>query len=71
MLKVGLGVLIFVWLIESFDIGIVNTLVLVLKPQWHLNATEVGLLGASGTIGLVLGIVPAGRLADTLGAVEQ
>lgn len=66
-LKVGLGVLILVWLIESFDIGIVSTLILVLRPQWHLNATEVGLLGASGTIGLVLGIVPAGRLADTLG----
>jgi len=66
-LKVGLGVLILVWLIESFDIGVVSTLLLVLKPQWHLDATQVGLLGASGTIGLVLGIIPAGRLADTLG----
>lgn len=66
-LKVGLGVLILVWLIESFDIGVVSTLLLVLKPAWHLDATQVGLLGASGTIGLVVGIVPAGRLADTLG----
>lgn len=66
-LGVGLGVLVLVWLIESFDIGIVSTLLLVLKPHWGLDATQVGLLAASGTIGLVAGIVPAGRLADLLG----
>ena len=56
-----------VWLIESFDIGIVSTLVLVLKPHWHLNSADTGLLGASATIGLVAGIFPAGRLADRFG----
>ncbi len=66
-LKVGIGVLILVWLIESFDIGIVSTLILILRPHWHLNSTQTGLLGASGTIGLVAGIVPAGRLADKFG----
>jgi putative MFS transporter len=66
-LKVGLGVLILVWLIESFDIGIVSTLVVILKPHWGLTSTQTGLLGASGTIGLVVGIVPAGRLADRFG----
>ncbi|MGH3435227.1 MAG: MFS transporter [Sciscionella sp.] len=66
-LKIGLGVLILVWLIESFDIGIVSTLVVILKPHWDLTATQTGLLGASGTIGLVVGIVPAGRLADRFG----
>lgn len=66
-LKVGIGVLILVWLIESFDIGIVSTLILILKPHWHLDPTQTGLLGASGTIGLVIGIIPAGRLADKFG----
>lgn len=66
-LKVGIGVLILVWLIESFDIGIVSTLILILKPHWHLDPTQTGLLGASGTIGLVAGIIPAGRLADKFG----
>lgn len=56
-----------VWLIESFDIGIVGTLVLVLKPHWHLDSADTGLLGASATIGLVAGIFPAGRLADRFG----
>lgn len=66
-LKVGIGVLVLVWLIESFDIGIVSTLILILKPHWHLDSTQTGLLGASGTIGLVIGIMPAGRLADKFG----
>ncbi len=66
-LRIGIGVLILVWLIESFDIGIVSTLILILKPHWHLDSTQTGLLGASGTIGLVIGIIPAGRLADKFG----
>ncbi|HVV23751.1 MAG TPA: MFS transporter, partial [Pseudonocardiaceae bacterium] len=66
-LKIGIGVLVLVWLIESFDIGIVSTLIVILKPHWHLTSTQTGLLGASGTIGLVIGIVPAGRLADMFG----
>ncbi|TNC25764.1 MFS transporter [Amycolatopsis alkalitolerans] len=66
-LKIGIGVLILVWLIESFDIGIVSTLIVILKPHWHLDSMQTGLLGASGTIGLVIGIVPAGRLADKFG----
>jgi putative MFS transporter len=56
-----------VWLVESFDIGVVSTLVLVLKPHWHLDSSATGLLGASATIGLVAGIIPAGRLADRFG----
>lgn len=67
VLKVGIGVLVLVWLIESFDIGMVSTLILILKPHWHLDSTQTGLLGASGTIGLVIGIMPAGRLADKFG----
>jgi putative MFS transporter len=66
-LKIGIGVLVLVWLIESFDIGIVSTLILILKPHWHMDPAQTGLLGASGTIGLVIGIIPAGRLADKFG----
>ncbi|NKQ52306.1 MFS transporter [Amycolatopsis sp. K13G38] len=64
---IAIVLLALVWLVESFDIGIVSTLVLVLKPHWHLASSDTGLLGASATIGLVLGIFPAGRLADRFG----
>ena len=52
-LRVGIGVVILVWLVESFDIGLVSTVILVLGPQWDLSSTQIGLLGASATIGLV------------------
>lgn len=64
---VAIVLLSLVWLVESFDIGIVSTLVLVLGPNWDLSSSGIGLLGASATIGLVLGIFPAGRLADRFG----
>lgn len=64
---IAIVLLALVWLVESFDIGIVSTLVLVLKPHWDLAPSDTGLLGASATIGLVLGILPAGRLADRFG----
>lgn len=66
-LLIAIILLCLVWLVESFDIGVVSTLVLVLKPHWHLSSTETGLLGSSATIGLVAGIFPAGRLADRFG----
>lgn len=66
-LLVAIVLLCLVWLVESFDIGVVSTLVLVLKPHWHLSSAQTGLLGSSATIGLVAGIFPAGRLADRFG----
>jgi MFS transporter, putative metabolite:H+ symporter len=66
-LAIGIAVVVLVWLVESFDIGLVSTVILVLRPQWHLSSAAVGMLGASATIGLVIGIFPAGRLADLVG----
>lgn len=66
-LRVGIGVVILVWLVESFDIGLVSTIILVLEPKWELSSAQVGLLGASATIGLVLGMLPAGRMVDLFG----
>ncbi|GFG49936.1 MFS transporter [Mycolicibacterium agri] len=66
-LRVGIGVVVLVWLLESFDIGLVSVLILVLGPHWELSSGEIGLLGASGTIGLLAGMLPAGRLADLYG----
>lgn len=66
-LRIGIGVVVLVWLLESFDIGLVSLLILVLGPQWDLSSGQIGLLGASGTIGLLLGMLPAGRMADIFG----
>ncbi len=65
---IGIMVLLFLaWTVESFDIGVVGTVVLTLTKLWHLSPSEEGLLGISSTIGIVIGLIPAGRLADKFG----
>ena len=61
------GLLLLAWLCEAFDIGIVGTAVLALTELWNLSPSQVGLLGAASTAGIVIGLVPAGRLADVYG----
>lgn len=55
------------WLIESYDIGLMGAVLVPLKTIWHLNGSEVGLMVASATVGIALGVVPAGFLADRFG----
>lgn len=62
-----LVLLALVWLAEAFDIGIVGTVLTVLKGSWHLTASQLGWLGISSTIGVVIGLIPAGILSDKIG----
>jgi MFS transporter, putative metabolite:H+ symporter len=55
------------WLIEGFDTSIISPAVVLLKPLWHLNVNQVGLVGIIGTLGVVIGLIPAGRLSDLFG----
>jgi putative MFS transporter len=59
--------LMLAWLVEAFDIGVIGAGLLILKPAWHLTPEQAGLLGSSGVFGTVLGLLPAGRLADAFG----
>ena len=68
--KTGFRVLILLqiaWIIEGIDIGVSGPVLLLLKDIWHLTPSELGVLGASGTLGIVLGLIPAGYLADRFG----
>lgn len=64
------GVLIllsFVWLAEAFDIGLAGPVIAVLKTAWHLNSAALAWLGVSSTLGVVVGLIPAGVVADRFG----
>ncbi|MGC8470173.1 MAG: MFS transporter, partial [Acetobacteraceae bacterium] len=61
------GLLMLAWLVEAFDIGIIGPALPMLKAAWHLSPADMGLLGSSGTLGIVFGLLPAGRLADLYG----
>ena len=55
------------WLMESYDIGLIGVVLVPLHQVWHLTAPTTGLVVASGTLGVALGVAPAGRLADRWG----
>lgn len=54
-------------IVEAFDIGSLSVILPILKPLMHLGALQVGLLAASSAVGLTIGMIPAGLLADRFG----
>ncbi len=54
-------------IIEAFDIGSLSVILPILKPLMHLSAVQVGMLAASSTVGITIGMIPAGLLADSFG----
>ncbi len=61
------GLLGVIWILEAFDIGIIAPVLFILKGEWQLSPSSTGLVGSAGTLGIVLGLLPAGRLADRFG----
>jgi len=53
--------------IEAFDIGSLSVILPILKPLMQLSPVQVGLLVAASLIGLTIGMIPAGFLADRFG----
>src|SRR3984957_8870079 len=54
-------------IIEAFDIGSLSVILPILKPLMRLSAVQVGMLAASSTVGITIGMIPAGLLADRFG----
>jgi putative MFS transporter len=54
-------------IIEAFDIGSLSVILPILKPLMHLSAIQIGMLAASSTVGITIGMIPAGLLADHFG----
>lgn len=62
-----IGLLSLVWLAEAFDIGVIGPVLTQLEKAWNLPAWKTGLLAISSTIGIVVGMIPSGILADKFG----
>lgn len=61
------GLLVLAWIIESMEIGVAGAIIPILKEQMGLSSSQVGLLAISSTLGIVIGLAPAGVLADRYG----
>lgn len=55
------------WFTEALSIGSLGVSIPTLKQVMHITPSQVGLLVAAQTFGVVIGLIPAGRLADLFG----
>ena len=62
LLVTGLG-----WLFDSMDTGLISFVLPVLAKEWGLTPEQVGWIGSIGLIGMALGAVLAGTVADKFG----
>jgi putative MFS transporter len=58
----GLG-----WMFDSMDTGIIAFVLPVLMNKWGLSAAQVGYIGSIGLLGMAVGAVLSGWLADRYG----
>jgi len=58
----GLG-----WLFDSMDTGLIAFILPVLAKEWQLTAGQMGWIGSIGLVGMALGAIAAGALADRIG----
>lgn len=62
LIVTGLG-----WLFDSMDTGLISFVLPVLAKEWGLTPAQVGWIGSVGLIGMALGAVIAGTVADKFG----
>ena len=62
-----MAILFLGWLVESYDIGLTGSVLPSLTALYHLNTGLKSAVSISSSAGVVLGIVPAGFLADRVG----
>jgi putative MFS transporter len=63
-LLVGSGV---GWALDAMDVGLISFVLAQLAVQWQVSDTELGWIASAGFIGMALGAVLGGLLADRLG----
>jgi MFS transporter, putative metabolite:H+ symporter len=54
-------------IVEALDIGSLSIILPSVKSTWHLTPAQVGMLAASSALGIAVGMIPAGHLADRIG----
>jgi putative MFS transporter len=53
--------------IEALDIGSLSVILPQVRTLWQLAPAQVGILAAASALGIAIGMIPAGRLADRYG----
>lgn len=62
LLTSGMG-----WMFDAMDVGLLSFILAALKADWGLTAGQMGWIGAINSIGMAVGAMAFGMLADRLG----
>ncbi|WP_125706206.1 MFS transporter [Lacticaseibacillus daqingensis] len=60
----GVGV---AWLFDAMDVGMLSFIIAAVAPEWHLDAVQMGWIGSVSSIGMAIGAVLFGMMADRVG----
>lgn len=55
------------WLFDAMDVAILSFIMPLLKAEWQLSPVQLGTVGAATSVGMVLGALICGYLADRIG----
>ena len=55
------------WMFDAMDVGILSFVIAALSVDWGLNSTEMGWIGSVNSIGMAVGALLFGILADKVG----
>jgi len=62
LITAGLG-----WMFDSMDTGIISFVLPVLMKAWKLSPEQVGTIGSIGLVGMAIGAILSGTMADIFG----
>ena len=55
------------WLFDALDVALLSFIMPVIKQSWHLSASEMGAVSAVTSLGMMIGALGCGYLADKIG----
>ncbi|MED1913869.1 MFS transporter [Bacillus thuringiensis] len=57
----------FGWMFDAMDVALLSFIMVALRQEWGLTGEEAGLLGTGNLVGMAIGAIVGGYLADRVG----
>ncbi|GEB34069.1 MULTISPECIES: MFS transporter [Brevibacillus] len=57
----------FGWMFDAMDVALLSFIMVALRQEWGLTAQEAGLLGTGNLVGMAIGAIVGGYMADRIG----
>lgn len=57
----------FGWMFDAMDVALLSFIMVALRQEWGLSPEEAGLLGTGNLVGMAIGAIAGGYMADRIG----